>query len=702
MITDIPGSTWAAVPALAQGGIRYFSSGPNFLPTTPDGGDRVGYFNRAWGDRPFYWVSPSGQEKILFWVAGKGYSWFHGWILGSMGNNTGPHLFKYLSELEDRRYPYDMVQLRYTIMGDNGPTDPGLCDFVKDWNERYASPKLIISTASAMFEEFERRWGGEIPSYAGEITPYWEDGSLSTLRELGSVRSSTERLLQAEALASLRGGGRLDEAELARAWRNVHLFDEHTWGAWNSVSDPENPFARSQLDVKLHYAKDLDEGSRSLLRGAMNEVGRGETFEVVNTSTWGRTDLVLLPAERSRHGDRVVDSDGKEVLSQRLSSGDLAFLARSVPPLRGRCYTVTAGRAPEAGGGIVAGSDRLSNGLVTIELDPETGAIRSLKGPGDREFVDGKTHPGLGQYLYVPGKDPTHALRNGRARIVVRERGPLVGILQVTSEAPGCSVLVQEYTLVDGLPRVGIRTVMEKQRVREKEAVHFAFPVGLPGGRVRLDAGWGILRPEADQLPGSCKDYFSAGRWFDVSDQDRGLTCTLTGSPLVEVGEMTDESAGPAGTRLWRTSVPAGTTVYSYAMNNYWHTNYAADQAGRVELQNTLHPHGAFNPIDSYRWGIEVNQPLLVKRAAAGPAEAPSLFTLSSPGVVATSLRRTAYGMLIRLFAAGGRPEEFSITWGAFQPSRCYVSSPSGERGIPVRGRIALPAYGIVTLRCER
>jgi hypothetical protein len=60
LITDIPGFTWATVPALARGGIRYFSSGPNYIPSMEEGGDRVGYFNRAWGDRPFYWVSPSG------------------------------------------------------------------------------------------------------------------------------------------------------------------------------------------------------------------------------------------------------------------------------------------------------------------------------------------------------------------------------------------------------------------------------------------------------------------------------------------------------------------------------------------------------------------------------------------------------------------------------------------------------------------
>ncbi len=149
MITDIPGYTWATVPALVQGGIKYFSSGPNYVPTLPDEGDRVGRFNRAWGDKPFYWVSPSGQEKLLFWVAAKGYSWFHAWIAGQAGQNTAGHLFEYLRELDQKKNPYDMVQLRYTIIADNGPTDPNLPDFVKSWNARYDSPKIVIATAGA-------------------------------------------------------------------------------------------------------------------------------------------------------------------------------------------------------------------------------------------------------------------------------------------------------------------------------------------------------------------------------------------------------------------------------------------------------------------------------------------------------------------------------------------------------------------------
>ncbi len=58
MITDIPGYTWGLVPALALSGVKHLSIGTN-------SGHRIGHVLSEWADRPFYWMSPSGQEKVL-------------------------------------------------------------------------------------------------------------------------------------------------------------------------------------------------------------------------------------------------------------------------------------------------------------------------------------------------------------------------------------------------------------------------------------------------------------------------------------------------------------------------------------------------------------------------------------------------------------------------------------------------------------
>ncbi len=75
MISDVPGYTWGTVTAMAQAGIKYFSTAPNFI-------DRIGDILVKWENRPFYWVSPSGKEKVLVWIPTKGYAMSH--IVGQL------------------------------------------------------------------------------------------------------------------------------------------------------------------------------------------------------------------------------------------------------------------------------------------------------------------------------------------------------------------------------------------------------------------------------------------------------------------------------------------------------------------------------------------------------------------------------------------------------------------------------------------
>ena len=56
---DVPGASWGLAAQSGQTGIKYFLSGPN-------ASDRIGNLPE-WQDKPFYWLAPSGREKILFW-----------------------------------------------------------------------------------------------------------------------------------------------------------------------------------------------------------------------------------------------------------------------------------------------------------------------------------------------------------------------------------------------------------------------------------------------------------------------------------------------------------------------------------------------------------------------------------------------------------------------------------------------------------
>lgn len=712
MVTDIPGQSWSFMQALALAGIKYVSSGPNYMPSLFDGGDRIGWTLKAWGDKPFYWLSPSGRERVLFWMAGRGYSWFHGLNMGSLAKAPSYRIFEYMDELAEKGYPYSMVQVRYTVGGDNGPPDPELADYVAKWNAAYASPKIVIATASEMFMEFERRHGALIPEVRGDFTGYWEDGAASTAKETAMARTSAGRLIQAESLWSILGRPGFPAEMDEEAWRQVVLFSEHTWGAHDSVSNPDGEGPRAQWEYKKAFAERAERMSNELLAAAAGSAaepavksGR-RAVDVVNTCSWARTDLVLVHLTLCEAGDRVEDETGAPVPSQRLGSGELAFVAKDVPGLGARRYFIGAGQAEAMKPGRADGTE-VRNGTLRAVVDGVSGAVRSLVWTGagtGRELVDAAKLPGLGHYLYVPGVDPGKAVTVSDAGLRFGEQGPVLSSIVSRSDAPGANGLLREYRFVEGVDRLDIAVTLDKEKVREKESVHIAFPFAVPGGAVKVDLGWASARPETDQIEGACRDFFCARDSVDVSNGEFGVTWTSLDAPLVEIGSLTDETPRESERRLWLRKLEPSTTLYSYAMNNYWHTNYKADQEGPVTLRYAVSPHLGSDPATAKRLGLEASTPLVA--VAADPSAPAPRFPLSveSAALVAVSLKPAADGKawILRLYNASDRPEALRLWGEAAVKGRIFLGDVDGAQGAALPASLEIPPSGILTLFISR
>ncbi len=690
LVSDIPGFTWGMVPALAHSGVKYFASAPN-------SGDRIGYVIKEWGDKPFYWESQSGQEKVLMWVAGASYSSFHEGDLTRLGDEK---ILKLTRKLDDSGYPYDILQLPYTIGGDNGPPDPNLSDFVRKWNERYASPRLIIATHAQMFADFEGRYGPRLPAFRGDFTPYWEDGAASTAFETALNRRAVNRLIQGETIWSLRAPASFPADEYRAAWRNAVLWDEHTWGAHNSVTDPDLPSVKEEWRIKRQFALDADAMSRSLLEQLAGTPAaappREVQVDVYNTSSWQRTDIVLLERQQSTAGDLVVDENGNAVPSQRLSTGELAVRVEDLPPFSARRLTIRAGRS-ESRGRCAATAAGLSNSLISMSVDRKRGTIQSLVMAEDRiEFVD-RAKRGLNEYLYVPGKDPGAARQISAVRVLVKERGPLVASLLVEADAPGCAHYSAEYRVVDGLARVDIINRLGKLPVRAKESIHIAFPFDIPGGQVRYDVAGSIVRPEADQLPGSCKNFFSLQSWADVSNPDYGITWTSPDAPLIEIGAITAE-------RPWATVARSSSALYSYLMNNYWHTNYKADQEGSAAFRYSLVPHAAFLPAAAVRHGMEAREPLLALPCDGDQPLKTPLFRVEPQELIVTSLAPLPGGNSWLFYLYNPTETTQTMTLDFVEPPAAIIhaSDSSGSAGPKIDDPLKVPASGTMYVRLDR
>jgi len=700
MISDVPGWTWGIVPAMAQNGVKYFSMGTNHI-------HRIGYTLSEWGDKPFYWVSPSGQEKVLCWAAGKGYSWFHPGLLDRISKVKPESFLGYLEQLEAGGFPYEMVQLRYSIGGDNGPPDPDLPEFVKKWNAEYVWPKLVIATTSELFREFERRYKDKIPHARGDFTPYWEDGAGSSAKETALTRNAAERLVQAETLWSILNPRGYPAGDFYQAWRNVLLYNEHTWGAHCSITQPDSDFTKAQWTIKQAFATHAATQSQRLLESALagprGEVKPADAVDVYNTLSWPRTTLAVVPANLAAAGAVVFDANDRMAPSQVLSSGELAFVATDVPPLGAKRFFLRKATST-ARGTTKAEGQTVENQSIRVGVDAATGAIRSLRWNAiPTDLVDLRAGE-LNEFWYVAGRDPKSPQPSGRAKITAEDDGAVLASLKVESAAPGCRKVTRHVRLVHGLDQVHIVDVIDKDRIRTQEGVHLRFAPNVPNGVIRMDVPWGVIRPEVDQLPGACKNYFSVGRWIDVSNEQFGLTCATIDAPLAEVGAIRTDVANPFDPKVWVKKLDPTQTFYSYVMNNYWETNYKADNEGQTTFRYVLWPHRKFDPAAAARFGVEVSQPLVVVPVAKDAPQIRSMFLVEPPEVILTSLKPSddKKALMIRLYNAGDRPAKARVKWAAFQPKRVAVSSPREEEGPAWSGAADLPPLGILTLRAER
>lgn len=709
MTSDIPGQTWGTVTAMSQAGIKYFSTAPNYF-------DRIGDILVKWENKPFYWVSPSGNEKVLVWVPLKGYALSH------MIKKLSPEFVeKFTNQLDSANYPYEIAHLRWSGHGDNAEPDPQIPEFVKGWNSKYTYPRFIISSTSEAFEAFEKKFGSRLERVKGDWTPYWEDGAGSSALETGMNRASSDRLSQAEALWAMKDQSGYPVAEFEKAWKKVLLYSEHTWGAWCSVTDPENKMTKEQWDIKKSYALDADKQSQQLLDKALllnDKPSSVAAIDVYNTSSWPRTEIVLVTASLSKTGDRVLNSDKKPVPSQRLSSGELAILVKSLPPYSAKSFIISKGKAFTEGTVKIQGTT-IDNGLVSLRIDSQTGAIAELKSVATKNinFVNAESGYGLNDYAFLDSDKINDIQKINKVQISVKEKGPLVASLVIESEAPGCNKLIREVRLLAGQEQIELVNILDKKRAQVnpkpgdwkfaqkggKESVNFAFPFQVPNGIVKLDVPYGVMQPEKDQIPSACKNWLTASRWADVSNQENGVALITLDAPLLEVGGITAVMLGSqTNPDVWRKHIEPTQTLFSWAINNHWGTNYRAYQEGLITFRYTLWPHKLFSANENSRYAIGLSQPLLVKQASENTKAISGIYP-DQPQVIVTAFKPcdNGKGRVLTLYNSSESSVKTKLIAGKNPIQHVWLTNSGEDKIQEISSNLEIPAWGVVMIRVE-
>ncbi|HMJ59363.1 MAG TPA: hypothetical protein VK467_09510, partial [Gemmatimonadales bacterium] len=725
-LTDVPGQTSTFPMMLAASGVKYLATGPNperAVPLLPKAQADPLRLTGEWTTYPqvYYWEGPDGS-RVLHW---RGYHYGDATRFGldvgaeEMGRRLSDWLLGSPVFLSSD-WLYDVALLYGADWQDNAPMKEQLVANLEDYNRRYAFPRIVPGRAEDFFRELERRYTTRIPVRRGDTGLYWEDGAASTATELASFRSAQLAARATEIVALWNGRlGVQDQPDERRAmWRDLLLFGEHTWGADVSVSEPDARQTVAQWAYKRRFVESGAAAAHEILNagllrlGAASKAGRGRI--VLNAGTWERTDVVRVPG-----GAGKTLAFGSQELPSVDVDGDALVVVRDVPPLGYLALTESDrdARPPTPDGEALDAK----GGGITLALDQATGAIRSFSGPDGKERVKPSDWSGLNQLVYVKGGEksalwttgdrndlstpPQLALTQSRLIRARRERLPGIGVRLVAERAiDGFPSIVSTVTLYDDLPWVDIENRVIKDATLAKEALYVAFPFAFTAPTVQVEVPLGRMTVERDQQPGSCRDWYCHNHWVWLTEGDSGVLWSGPDTPLFTLNDIVRGA--------WRRKIVPDGTLFAYAMNNYWHTNYAARQGGQYGCRfriSLLAPGDAAEPV---RRGWAACDPLYVSAAYATRTAGPliskdrALF-LADKNVLVVGAKPAddGEGVIVKLLDAAGQARSVGVWPAAYtfkQARRTNLvemnadPTPVGSDG---KAAVDLAAWGVAALR---
>jgi hypothetical protein len=680
---------------------------------------------------PFWWEGPDGAKVLMAYTRQYSSLWF---VCGLPPHEAGcrdglPTLFQ---TSESANYKPDTI-LMFGSQLENTDLIPGEGEFVRSWNAKYAWPRLQLATFRDYFETIDKRFGSQLETVRGDFGPYWEDGIATDAQFAALYRATESRAMAVEKLASVAA---LPQAEwappmesLRRLWRDLVLYAEHTYTSSGGYSRPESEQSTRQIETKHFDVTDARETAHWIAQESMSRLLDAIRIEppalvVFNSLTHARNGLVEIDLG---NGMQVVDAEsGRPAALECMLEGSgyrrVRFMADRVPALGYRVYRMQAGGTAPPSTNPKPGNT-IENEFYRVTVDATRGAISSLldKQTG-RELVDAKSPYLLDQYVYAAGGDNTQLIHfsahlpaaklnvstSAGASEVHAIATPWGASLNYRTSGPHAPRIDVAIRLFNGEKRIEILNRIQKEPVSDKEAIYFAFPFAVAEPQFEYEGQNGSVNPARDELAGGCREWYASGHWARVSGGGISAAVIPVDAPLVTFGDI-DRG-------LWPEKFgPRSSTIFSYALNNYWHTNFPRVQSGEFTFRYVISSGATLDPAALSRLGRESMTPLetgmLAKNDKVGlrgtlPATTASFLGVDQDGVEIETFKpaEDGQGHIVRLLETAGRERKVRLSSQLLEFSRAWLSTAAEDqlRELPVTKDgvdVALPRYGIVTLR---
>jgi alpha-mannosidase len=591
MQNDVNGIAWCLPDYFKNTGLKYFMIGINETRS-------IRPFDKP---TAFWWESPSGARLLSFradiQMTGNGF--------GLLEKLKPENLLWHLADLDNRGFPLDRMSILFSgYLTDNAPPSTAACEQVNEWNAKYEYPKLRLALASEFFEYVEKNYGDKLPVYRNAWPDWWTDGAGSTSRETAEVRK-TQNMKQVDdglfSMVSMMGGelGSSLESKMEHISENAIFFDEHTWGAAESISLPYSENSTRQWLQKGAYAWEalkkvtlLNEEALARFQQFLKKADFPVIY-VINSMGWNRSgdinlfvDYEVLPVKTKT---RIIDlTTGKEVpaqvLTKRAEGAYWVIEVSDIPAMGFKALKIEISNEPvtaDAG----TNTEVLENKFYKVTINKTTGAISSLYDKElNQELADGQNPYNIGQpvretsakrdiapFIHTTVSNvKTDKGINGTVWESVMISSDMEGFEKGTDGSPKGIDL--EIRLYRNVKKIEFKYMARKLIITDPEALYVAFPFSFPDSRIVFETIGGILT-QGQQLPGSSSDWNAAQNFVSVRGKKGQIIVVSNEVPMWHFSDfnMNKYERYPKKGKTW---------LYSWVMNNYWMTNFRAYQEG--------------------------------------------------------------------------------------------------------------------------
>jgi hypothetical protein len=294
----------------------------------------------------------------------------------------------------------------------------------------------------------------------------------------------------------------------------------------------------------------------------------------------------------------------QEHVDHRPAGRFLQFLATDVPALGYARFNVVEG-AP-----VPVEVSRPDDAVVENEfyrvsyaaMDASIASLVELS--TGRELVNTRARLGLNAYVFdrygtstkvdhLSGRVFSRALDLIADRVTAEhgvllrhEASDLGQTMTLDVRAPGCSRSLTTITTWRGVPRVDVHNRIWKDRTVDKQSVFFAFPFAAGAPELVYELPGLGTSSSSPTVPG-CPRHMRAVRHWVALAQGTGATAWATvDAPLVQFGDIHSPYSPFPGTVLLDEPEPG--TIYSWALNNIWDTNFPTEQGGEMSFRYAI------------------------------------------------------------------------------------------------------------------